>query len=337
MTNLCFGTYARILQDAMQEPNNNQAITEVLLGLITDHEQVVDKNGSPINIIPKMVSNLFNFKQDVPKAIVSGSTLPTVTQEAYTYFDKNIVLFLNPHKRDDLLHNMVQLISQDVTIPKDKKEALLANATSDMICEFLADTFLYAINKPNKESTNKSKAKTSADLTQVLKEIEILETQLSSFPRPKMVEIPAEVKTHEMVYVTELLASYADAEGLDELPKETLSQYPKYKKDFERRRKDYYAAETIQRGSRDVFSDTDLDQFEVLKDETYNGVIDVYSCDYSHGFERLNKVMAQAAIISVDKCLLSRLPNWIGASEKKGVCHILVNDGNIKGWVESDE
>jgi hypothetical protein len=63
----------------------------------------------------------------------------------------------------------------------------------------------------------------------------------------------------------------------------------------------------------------------------------VHSQDFPHGFARLNKVMAQAATIRVDKCLLSRLPDWIGASEKKGVCHILVNDRRIKGWVANNE
>ena len=50
-----------------------------------------------------------------------------------------------------------------------------------------------------------------------------------------------------------------------------LLEYPKLKSDFERRRKDYYAAETIRRGSERCF-ETDLYQFEVLKDETYDGV-----------------------------------------------------------------
>ena len=52
MSRLCFGTYAKILQSTMQEPNDNQAIADLLLGLMTDNEQV----------LPKVVSRLFNFK-----------------------------------------------------------------------------------------------------------------------------------------------------------------------------------------------------------------------------------------------------------------------------------
>ncbi len=53
MSRLCYGTYAKVLQVVMQEPNDNQVIADLLLGLLTDNEQV----------IPKVVSQLFNFKQ----------------------------------------------------------------------------------------------------------------------------------------------------------------------------------------------------------------------------------------------------------------------------------
>ena len=327
MSRLCFGTYAKILQSAMQEPNDNQAIANFLLGLITDNDQVISK----------VVSHLFNFKQEVPKAIVAEASSPKVVQGAYKYFNEKIVAFLNPHNKDELLPHMTKLIKDDSTITADKKKALLGKATPETLAEFLADTFLYALHRPNKLPTGDADKKISNELIAALNDIEKLQEILSRFPRPAALEIPEELESDELTYVTELLTAYADAEGIDDLPKESLTQYPKYKADFERRRKDYYAAETIRRGSRDVFGEKDPDQFDVLKDETYDGVIDVHSQDFPHGFARLNKVMAQAATIRVDKCLLSRLPDWIGASEKKGVCHILVNDRRIKGWVANDE
>lgn len=78
MSRLCFGTYAKILQSVMQEPNDNQAIADLLLGLMNDNDQV----------IPKVVSRLFNFKQEVPKAIVAEASSPRVVQGAYKYFNE---------------------------------------------------------------------------------------------------------------------------------------------------------------------------------------------------------------------------------------------------------
>lgn len=325
MSRLCFGTYAKVLQAVMQEPSDNQAIADLLLGLLTDNEQ-----------LPKVVSRLFNFKQEVPKSIVTEASSPRVIQEAYKYFNEKIVAFLNPHNKDELLPHMTKLIKDDSSITDDKKNALLTKARESSLGEFLADTFLYAIHRPNKLPTDDAGTEITSELTPILDNIARLQDVLSLLPRPAALEIPEEVEADELTYVTELLAAYADVEKIADLPKESLDQYPKYKNDFARRRKDYYAAETIRRASRDIFGEKDH-EFNLLKDETYDGVIDVHLLDYPHGFERLNKVMAQAAAIRVDKCVLSRMPDWIGASEKKGVCHILVNDRKIKGWVVSDE
>jgi hypothetical protein len=139
----------------------------------------------------------------------------------------------------------------------------------------------------------------------------------------------------EMRYVTELLAAYAEAEGLESLTQDELAKYQKYKRNFERQRKDYYAAESVRRGTREAFGDSDPDQFDVLKEETHDGIIEVHERDYEHGLARLNAVLDKVTSVSISKCAL-RETDWIGNSERKGVCHFLVNDGRIR-WVADDE
>lgn len=326
MSRLCFGTYAKILQNIVQEPNDNQSIAATLFGLLDENAYV----------LPKVVSKLFNFKQEVPKALVAEASSARVVQGAYNYFNEKIVAFLNPHNKDDLLPTMTQLIKGDASITDEKKAALLDKASVSLLNEFLADTFLYAIHRINKAPIE-TDTETGRELNDVLDNIARLQDVLATLPsRPANLAVPTDVEADELIYVTELLAAYANAEKLPDMSKESLDQHPKYKNDFGRRRKDYYAAETIRRASRDIFGDKDPDQFIILKDETYNGVIDVHSQDFPHGVARLNAVMTQAATIQTDKCLLSRMPDWIGASEKKGVCHILVNDRIIKGWVSNE-
>lgn len=162
-----------------------------------------------------------------------------------------------------------------------------------------------------------------------------LRALLAKLPHPEALTPPDDLTEDELPYVSELLAAYANAEGLDELTKEELETYLKYKKNFQRQRKDYYAAESVRRGTREAFGESDPDQFETLKNETHDGIIEVHERDYAHGFDRLNAVMSQAAITPISKCAL-RETDWIGNSEKKGVCHFLVNDGRIK-WVDDDD
>lgn len=134
--------------------------------------------------------------------------------------------------------------------------------------------------------------------------------------------------------MTELLKAYAEALGIDELTTDIIDKYSKYNKNLDRQRKDYYSAETIRRFVRDIF--TDSKQFDVLKDEAYDGIIEVYEEDYSNGFERLNAVIKHVSTVSTDKSLLSSKLHCIGNSEKKGVCHMLVNDKRLK-WVKNDD
>ncbi|HBE78276.1 MAG TPA: hypothetical protein DDW65_10925 [Firmicutes bacterium] len=151
---------------------------------------------------------------------------------------------------------------------------------------------------------------------------------------PDKVDPPEALDSDELIYVIELLKVYAEALGIDELPMDMLEKYAKYNQNFERQRKDYYSAETIRRFVRDVF--TDSKQFEVLKDETYDGIIEVHEAEYPNGFGRLNAVTKHASMVTTDKSLLSSKLHCIGNSEKKGVCHILVNDGRLK-WVNNDD
>ena len=76
--------------------------------------------------------------------------------------------------------------------------------------------------------------------------------------------------------------------------------------------------------------------FNLLKDEVYNGVIDVRNKEYDLGYDRLTAVMEHATSLPISNNLDNILLNWVGASEKKGVCHMLVND-NLLSWMEDED
>lgn len=143
---------------------------------------------------------------------------------------------------------------------------------------------------------------------------------------------PADIEPHEQGYVTELFAAYTDAEKTVNITSDTLPSYPRYQRNYEEQRKNYYNAESIRRSVREVFAEEGSDQFEILKEDMYDGVSTTCDQDFDNGYTRLLEVLKQASGITVSKSLLSNIPNWIGNSEKKGVCHMLVNDGKIR-WV----
>ena len=114
-----------------------------------------------------------------------------------------------------------------------------------------------------------------------------------------------------------------------------MEDTPVFKKDLSRRRKDYYAAETIREGTRDSFGDTEESNFSALKEDILDSVYDEYIKAHPSSMDRLNCVMSQAALSPANRCILLSKLAWVSAREKKGVCHFLVKDGELK-WVIDD-
>ena len=149
--------------------------------------------------------------------------------------------------------------------------------------------------------------------------------------------IPVRIGNKERGYIDALMDVYAESTGEQDFEIKTLDAYPDVKKHFIRQRNDYFAAEAVRRGTRDVYGDNEEEYFQILLDEIYNGIIDVYeSRKHTTGYERLEAVLIEAKGTPVDQCWLSRDTVWIGNSQKKGVCHILINENILKGWVRSD-
>jgi hypothetical protein len=335
LSRLCFGTYARTVQKAMKPPNGNKDITELLLSLIIDNVDITNQRGDVFVVTDKMASDLLNFKINLQKKIIAASSDRIVIDAACDFFTDVVIPVLVPELVEDMLSGLTSLISSDNEISLKKKTELLKRAQSDSLEIFLSDLFLYAIKRINRQTMIEVYSDTDTKISSAILDLKKLDAMLSNIPKPDPISVPETPSTDEMGYITELLAVYAEASGNAELQLGDLVTIPKYKSDLERRRKDYYAAETIREGTRDSFGDKEEVQFNVLKEETYDGIIDVYSQEFSNAMARLNGVMSQAVLVPINKCLLSKL-NWISSREKKGVCHFLVNDGKLK-WVIDDD
>lgn len=319
----------------MKPPNGNKDVTELLLSLVIDNVDITNQTGDVFVVTDKMASDLLSFKINLQKKIISASSDRIVFDAASDFFADAVIPVLVPELMDDMLFELSSLISSDNEISIKKKTELLGTAQRESLEKFMSDLFLYAINRINRQTTLEAYSDTGTKISSAIADMKKLDEILTNMPKPKAIPVPDTPSIDEMIYVTELLAVYAEATGKTELQISDLTALPKYKSDHERRRKDYYSAETIRAGTRDSFGDKEDVQFNVLKEETFDGVIDVCSQDFSNAMTRLNEVMSQAVLVPINRCLLSKL-NWISGREKKGVCHFLVNDGQIK-WVIDDD
>ncbi len=147
--------------------------------------------------------------------------------------------------------------------------------------------------------------------------------------RPEPLSPPEEVTKDELPYIRKLLEAYSDNHKLKALDLKELSSHDKYSNHLDRQRKSFYSAESLMRFERDTLP-PGANAFEDLKDEIYEGIIDILESDHEDGFERVKKVCQTARTLNVPSYPLRySLKN----SDLSGICHHLANENKIKNWV----
>lgn len=159
----------------------------------------------------------------------------------------------------------------------------------------------------------------------------------NSITLPPALQVEEEVLEEEQPYVKALLEAYADATVEQVFAQCDLEKLPKkYQVNFRNQRKAFFAAESARRQMREVYPDSEH-QFKLLEQDAFDGIEEVYWEDYDNGYKRLEAVLIKITNTSLDKSTLMHIKNLIGNLEKKGLCHILVNEKYIASWVHLDE
>lgn len=157
-----------------------------------------------------------------------------------------------------------------------------------------------------------------------------------------VIELPvklndAEIYDFEFRYIPALCDAYAEALSKPAVTIEDISALPKkYQLNFYEQRKAYLSAESIQRSISEVYEDGE-NQFDILKEDTFNGIKTSYYDDYDNGYRRLVEVLKKMSDIQLAKSKLILIKNLRGNLERLGIVHILVNDETIPSWVEPYE
>lgn len=327
MSELVFATVIGELKKSWNGAISDPEIIELLYDAVALPTGLMNKNGDPITVPKGTASKIVNRKAggNIRQDIRKSSTDKRVAESIVDFFTKEILSQLLSGSEDDLIHRLKRIIEDDGEIAASKKDELLALAGKKTLAAFLASVYLYSLSRQNVSSRLTDAGKSEKDKNEIKKH-----------PLPKL-EIPASIGNKEYGYISALLDAYAEKTKIHDFKIELVDAYPDLKQHFIRQRNDYFAAEAVRRGTRDIYGDAEEEYFHVLLNEIYNGIIDVYeSASHKTGFDRLNAVLIEAKSTPVDQCWLSRDTVWIGNSQKKGVCHILVNERVLKGWVIKD-
>lgn len=321
MKELVFATVLAELKAFWADTIADPDLINLLYDAVAEPVGLTNKNGEPITVAKGTASKIMKRLPggNPNRSIRSKSADDKVLASIEEYFKRNVVKRLLKGCEDDLIERLKAIVNDDAGISKAKKQELLENAQKDKLAMFLASVYLYSLSRDNVLHDSSSTKPITAT------------TELEVIP------LPTGITGVEGSYTDALLAAYGQAEGIKNFTVDMLNTYPTHKENFSNQRKYYFAAEAVRRGTRDLYGTKEKDQFEVLKDEMYEGVTEVWEDEAKNGLARMRKVMAQATKTSLDKCRICRDTEWVGNSQRKGVCHFLVGENRLKGWVRDDD
>lgn len=154
MNELNVSSYIQIMQSGFKTHDKQEAAGVFLLSSINDQEYVANQGYRTSNLSSKKISRLVSRDDPVPDGLRQASVQQVVIDATIAYFKKEVIPDLNPHLKDDTIDKIVKLIGVDTTIPDSKKKSLMAFHEAGDDATFLAEVFLYALNRPNKKQSN---------------------------------------------------------------------------------------------------------------------------------------------------------------------------------------
>lgn len=327
MDEYVFGTYAQLLQDAWRGRTSQTEICRTLYDAVLYSVSSEDVTTSA-KAVPASgkASKLFKRQDPVHNDVVSHKDDHAVREDIADYFDDNITCNLEKSRINDLKTRLIDVI-EGSDRPTGTIDGLLETSKKGSLSEFLSQAYLESLARDNKADSRDRRRKGN----------KIPPFDANGY---NSVEVPREISPDESKYVRALLEAYGDAEGVESVELEFLDSHDKvkkYKGHFSRQRQDYFNADFVRhstRASADLHGNGPFDDLEM---EIHDGIIDIYEDDFPHGLARLKRCLEQAAVIPVARSWINANPEWLSVSVKKGVCHILVNESILEGWVRHEE
>ncbi|MDO5560593.1 MAG: hypothetical protein Q4F95_13515 [Oscillospiraceae bacterium] len=325
-----YASYARTLELGISKPNMTK-IAKALFEPVISMDTVLNRNGNPYTITPTRAKSWWEQTSDIPGNIKIATGTPELINSIGEYFNENIIDGLINQMLESQMYSAMVTLVRDSDLQKNEIDELLQYYEEKDNDEFLGRAFLYAVAKDNLQ---KDAATVETPIDADIRTFK--ELIKKSHKKPVSITPPDEIEDHELGYVQELYHVYHEETGEEYARPSDLDSQPKLKKNFNRQRKDYYCAETIHRELRDTIRLDETEGFDILKDEMFDGVITTCEKDYDSSLQRLTAVMEHATGVPISHNLQDRMLDWVGPGEKKGVCHMLVNDNRLT-WMEDDD
>ena len=324
MPELVLATYATEMKGIWAKEISDPDLINLLYDAVSLPVGLTNKKGNPIEVSKGTASKIMSrtIGGNVNRAIREHAFDFRVLQSIEDYFENYVLTELMEGAEPQLVHRLSSIIKSDTLIPDKEKEELLSLGSDGQLAAFLSKSYLHTLLRDNVLRLKKGTVSQTEDEMEEIKKHPLPADNPSS-----------KIKRTEKRYIDALMDVYGQLTKIDRFKLANLDSFPEHKTHFARQREDYLLAEAVRRGTRDIYGDTDEENFNVFLDEVCSGVIDIWEEPHLTGFDRLKDVLVAAVRTPVQQCWISRETAWIGNHQKKGACHVLVNEGKLEGWV----
>lgn len=140
--------FIKIMTGVVENHYTQQEVGVLLLSQIASREDV------KVNVTPKMISDLVNQKADVHREIVIATAKKEVRDNMPFFFKNFVLCIMNPYQKDDKINEIADLLENDKAIERSsRKSEILEYYKNGQVEKFMAEAFLYALNRPNAIAT----------------------------------------------------------------------------------------------------------------------------------------------------------------------------------------
>lgn len=264
---------------------------------------------------------IFNRSGNAPDHVRNGVELKGVKETLSDYFDKEILVHIRPNQEVNLLHRMMQAIKKANLAPErvdEFRQLQEQHAYSD----FLANAFRESLAHDNRLEKKKN-----SDYGGI-KALDYEE-----------LAVPIDVTDDERDYIDALLDVYGEAENTFSFTVNDI-QGSDHEEHYDFQRASFYSAESLRQGTRELSDYSGQDPFEDFEKTIEDGIktthMRTYKRNYTSGYDCLDAVLEAAITVQVSHLPYVEVVKKIDSIQKIGMCHFLVNDGRIEGWVRHD-
>lgn len=308
---------------------NKTDISELLFKPLFEPAELVDKNGTPYAIDNNNASKWCNGNS-IPAKVRKAVVDEIYKDDINLYFNRNVLDSIEDDLKQDMLDSLIHLVNSS-NLNDSRKKQLNDYYQREEYGDFLAYAFMSAIIGSSKTANKQTQPIPSEGNPEGALE-DFRKIVQKYYTKPVSLPVPEEIDEQELKYVTALYAAYKKTSGKNINDTDDLGNY---KKHFDRQRKNYYLAETIHRELRDTIHHNEVG-FDTLKEEVEEGIVETSERVYASPVEKVDSVMEKAGAVPISHNTDEIMLGWIGVGEKKGVCHMLVNEDRLK-WVDDDE